>query len=71
MDFGRKHLEGTEIFREKLNGHWAIWRFRVCRVDFFFSVLIYGFVGDEAGWVFSFGFSVVDRMDVDFGCFEN
>jgi hypothetical protein len=34
-------------------------------------VLIYGFVGDEAGWVFSFGFSVVDRMDVDFGCFEN
>jgi hypothetical protein len=33
MDFGRKHLEGTEIFREKPNGHWAIWRFRVCWVD--------------------------------------
>jgi hypothetical protein len=28
-------------------------------VGLIFSVLISGFVGDEAGWVFSFGFSVV------------
>jgi len=46
---------GTEIFwkkKKKTNGHWAIWRFCACWIDF--SVLNSGFVGDETGWVLSF-----------------